>query len=1188
MSDSEAARPGGIFDRLGQLVVRAPALVIAFWIALAAVLAVTFPPLMEVAGKAGGEALPADAPTMVTSKEMGKAFGDSGKGSQLLVILTDENGLSPADLETYHTLVDRLHQANLSVQDFISTPGLHDVLSSKDNKAWNVPVMFQTDPQDPATIAGYKQVRDIVSQTLAGSTLAANYAGGLVTMSDLTAIGQEDAHLIEIGTAVSVLIILLIIYRNLVTMLVPLATIGISMGTAQGTLSALATIGLDVQTQTIIFMSAVMIGAGTDYAVFLISRYHDYVRQGLASDLAVQRALMSIGKVIAASAATVAVTFIVMVFCRLPVFSTVGPAISVSIVVSFVAAVSLLPAILVLIGRRGWIKPRRDLTHRFWRRTGTRIVRRPRIHLVASLVVLAVLAGSSFLVRFNYDDLKALPSDVTSVAGYEAMSRHFPQNMMTPMMLFIKSPRDLRNPSALADLEMMSHRISQLPDITAIRGLTRPNGEPLQQTKVSYQVGEVGGKLDEAGDAIRDHGSDLDRLVNGSNDLAGALAQVRDQVTQAVGSAGTLVSVLTTMKQLMGGDKTLNDLDRTAKLVGRMRALGDALSANMVDVANTVAWASPLLKALNSSPTCNADPACAASRSQLQALVQAQTSGTLNSITDLARSLQQTKEVQTVSQTIDKLQQNLNQAVSTLRSIDGLQNRLNQMQQGANALAQGSRAVADGVAALVDQTKKMGTGLDEASAFLLDLKHDAERPSMAGFNVPPQVLAADEFKKAAQIFISSDGHAARYLLQSSLNPFTTQAMDQVNTILSAARSSQPNTELSDATISLAGIPTGLADTREYYNSDINFIVLATIVIVFLILVMLLRAIIAPLYLIGSVLVSFFAALGLGVIVFQLILGKELHWSLPGLSFILLVAVGADYNMLLISRIRDESPHGVRVGVIRTVGSTGGVITSAGLIFAASMFGLLAATINTMVEAGFIIGAGILIDTFIVRTVTVPALAALIGQANWWPSKLAASSKKQRASRRNKTGGQAQPARARAVPTRKTGSVTRPPSKVRAVPAGDTPRAVRRRPAKDVPLRKLDFPITSNGKDAFVDLGEHALPLFGSVVLRAKTATSNGHHPVIGGSDDDRIQHSLPLFGPIDLPALMTNGNGHGNGNGNGHGNGITNGNGHGVTNGNGHTNGNGVTNGNGHTNGNGNGKQPVDTGSALPDRSTIT
>jgi RND superfamily putative drug exporter len=81
---------------------------------------------------------------------------------------------------------------------------------------------------------------------------------------------------------------------------------------------------------------------------------------------------------------------------------------------------------------------------------------------------------------------------------------------------------------------------------------------------------------------------------------------------------------------------------------------------------------------------------------------------------------------------------------------------------------------------------------------------------------------------------------------------------------------------------------------------------------------------------------------------------------------------------------------VRVGVIRTVGTTGGVITSAGLIFAASMFGLMTASIYTMAEAGFILGMGILIDTFIVRTITVPALAAMIGQRNWWPSHLGKS------------------------------------------------------------------------------------------------------------------------------------------------------------------------------------------------------
>ena len=293
------------------------------------------------------------------------------------------------------------------------------------------------------------------------------------------------------------------------------------------------------------------------------------------------------------------------------------------------------------------------------------------------------------------------------------------------------------------------------------------------------------------------------------------------------------------------------------------------------------------------------------------------------------------------------------------------------------------------------------------------------------------------------------------LYKAHCNPFTTAAMDQVNAIINAARSAQPNTELSDASISLAGIPTGLRDTRDYYNNDILFIVFATIVIVFLILVVLLRAIVAPLYLIGSVLISFLSALGIGVIVFQLILGQDLHWSLPGLSFILLVAVGADYNMLLISRIRDESPHGVRVGVIRTVGSTGGVITSAGLIFAASMFGLLGASISTMVEAGFILGIGIVLDTFLVRTITVPALAALIGQANWWPSRLGSreTGRKAGGNEHRNAGLPARMLRLKDVYRRKT----------------DTRRSAHRRHQPRLPLRN------GHGIDELV--GDHALPLF---------------------------------------------------------------------------------------------------------------
>jgi RND superfamily putative drug exporter len=257
---------------------------------------------------------------------------------------------------------------------------------------------------------------------------------------------------------------------------------------------------------------------------------------------------------------------------------------------------------------------------------------------------------------------------------------------------------------------------------------------------------------------------------------------------------------------------------------------------------------------------------------------------------------------------------------------------------------------------------------------------------MAGMYIPPKVLTSDDFNNAAKMFMSPDGHSVRYLVETKFDPFSTAAMDQVASVLNTSRGAQPNTSLSDASISLVGTAPMYSAMRGYYNDDLRLIIIMTLLIVFVILVALLRAIVAPLYLIASVVISFLSALGVGVVFFQLVLHQAISWNVQATAFIVLVAVGADYNLLLITRIREESGSGIRTGIIRAVRSTGGVITSAGIIFAASMFGLLFGSLSTMVQTGFIVGVGLLIDTFVVRTVTVPALAAMIGRANWWPTK----------------------------------------------------------------------------------------------------------------------------------------------------------------------------------------------------------
>ena len=703
--------------------------------------------------------------------------------------------------------------------------------------------------------------------------------------------------------------------------------------------------------------------------------------------------MISIGKVIAASATTVGITFLLISFARMGIFKTVGVAAAIGIGVAFLAAVTLLPAILSLAGPRGWVKPRRELTARLWRRSGIRIVRRPKTHLVASLLVLAILASCSAFVSYNYDDRKALGASAPSSAGYNVLDRHFPVNQSIPEYILIQSPRDLRTPQALADLEQMADRVSQLPNIAAISGITRPTGNVPEQFRATYQAGAIGTFLQGGSELINDHTSELNRLSEGAGTLASNLDEVRGQVGRLAASVQDLENSMSSTKDQYSGDALVKQVDITAQLVDHVNSLTNAMGFTYGGAKDFFSWIGPVVMALRGNPVCDLDESCSNTRDTFEQLLSSRDQEDVDAINDLAHQLQQYPDKQALKASADRIRASFTRLTGVLQSMGmdqpgSLKTDLNTLQSGADRFAGGSREVADAVTQLVDQVKQMGAGLSESATFLLSLKHDAAQPAMAGFNIPSQLLHLEEFKKAANVFMSPDGHSVRYLVQTKLNPFSTEAMDQVNSILATAKGSQPNTALSDAKISMAGFTVGLKDTRDYYNHDIRFIIAVTLLVVLLTLMALLRAIVAPLYLVASVVISYLSAVGIGVLFFQFILGQHLHWSVPPLAFVVLVAVGADYNMLLVSRMRDESPRSMRYGIIRTLSSTGGVITAAGVIFAASMAGLLFSSIGTVVQGGVIIGIGILLDTFLVRTITVPALAALIGRANWWPSRAA--------------------------------------------------------------------------------------------------------------------------------------------------------------------------------------------------------
>jgi putative drug exporter of the RND superfamily len=916
------AEARGFFGWIGVFVLRWPWAAIGLWVALAAVLSVTFPPLTEMAAKRPVPILPDDAPVLITTRQISEAFHQSGSENEnvLLVVLTDENGLNPADLATYRTLADDLRPDTRDIvmmQDFIRTPALREAVTSKDHKAWYLPMVLSGGVGTPELHAGFGRVADIVKKSVAGSTLTANLTGPAATGDDLMYIGIRDMHVIETAVALMVLIILFVIYRNPATMMLPLITIGVSLGVAQSIVAGVAELGLGVSSQTITLMSTMMAGAGIDYAVFLISRYHDYLRLGMDSDQAVFKALTSIGKVIAGSAATVSITFLGMIFTHLGAFRNVGPALAISIAVALLAAITFLPALMVLTGRRGWIKPRGDLTTRFWRRSGIRIVRRPVGHLIGSLLVLAALASCATFAHFNYDDSKTLPKSVESSVGYETLARHFPLNATIPEYLVVQSPHDLRKPAAVFDLKRMEQRVSQMPDIAAI------HGAPVPKATTEEKSGSTGS------DSWTDSALGNEKSSKSSDDGADSFPNVANLLF-SIGSTGNAL-----MPAIPGMPAPAAELDDTATFVSTVRALGFAMSVDVADIASTV----------NAAPVTVLDVVAITSHD----------GGALQKINDFAEQLQSVPDAPSIESASHNVRRIVDKASNDLRVLSddapGEQDRPAAPQHDAHTYSDAIKQMVDEIKDLIKQTGHTGGGLTQA-------------------------LTA---------FISPDGHTARYLVQTKLNPFATAAMNQIRSITDTAKGAKKDATLKDASISASGVTAMLRDTRAYYDDDIKLIIVMTILIVFSILVAILRAVVAPLYLIATVVISYLSALGVGVIVFQFILGQDLTWSIPGLTFIVLVAMGADYNLLLISRLREEAPRGLRSGIIRTVSSTGGVITAAGVIFAASMFGMLFASISTLVQAGFIIGTGLLLDTFLVRTITVPAIAALVGNANWWPS-----------------------------------------------------------------------------------------------------------------------------------------------------------------------------------------------------------
>ncbi|CAN5671225.1 hypothetical protein BH10ACT9_BH10ACT9_04990 [soil metagenome] len=634
--------------------------------------------------------------------------------------------------------------------------------------------------------------------------------------------------------------------------------------------------------------------------------------------------------VIVGSGLTIAGATFCLSFTRLPYFQTLGVPLAVGMLVLIVTAMTFGPAVVTVASKFGLLEPKRSMRVRGWRKIGAAVVRWPGPILIAaiaaSLVGLLALPG----YQTSYNDRQYLPDDIGSNLGYAAAERHFSTARLNPEMLMIETERDLRNPADFLVIEKIAKAVFQVEGIGRVQTITRPEGTPIENTSIPYMMSQQGTL------------STLNEKYN------------QDRTADMLKQAEEMQVNIDTTEKMQAITEQMADV--THQMVGQMNGMVVDIGALRDNIAAFDDFFRPLRNYFYWEPHCYDIPICWA----------------LRSIFDTIDGIQiMTDDIQALMPQMERLDALMPQMVALMPAMTETMKSMKTMMQTQQQTQAGMQAQQR-----IMQEK--GTAMGEA---FNAAKNDDS------FYLPQEAMDNPDFQKGLEQFISPNGHAVRFIIAHEGDPMTAEGIAKIDAIKTAAKEAIKGTPLEGATIFLGGTAATFKDMADGTQYDLLIAGIAAICLIFIIMLILTRAVVAAAVIVGTVILSLGASFGISVLLWQHLIGIELHWMVLPMAVIILLAVGADYNLLVVARLKEEIHAGLNTGMIRTMGGSGSVVTAAGMVFAFTMMTMAVSDLTIMGQVGTTIGLGLLFDTLVIRSFMTPSIAVLLGRWFWWPQQV---------------------------------------------------------------------------------------------------------------------------------------------------------------------------------------------------------
>ncbi|MCV7102881.1 MMPL/RND family transporter [Mycobacterium palustre] len=904
--------------------------IILFWLLVALGTTLFTPELGEVAGKHSVPMTPRDAVAFKDMMKIGHKFQEFDTDSSAMVVLEGDDKLGDSAHVFYNKIVEKLKASKhvQFLQDFWSDPLTAAGSQSPDGKAAYVQLFLDGAQGTTPAHRSVAEVRKIVKSVPPPPGVKAYVTGNTVLNTDTLIAAHNSMDLMTAITIGVIFVMLLIIYRSLKNAILALILVRFELYAAEGivaTAGNLDIIGLTPYAVSMVTM--LTIATGTDYFIFLLGRYHEARSRGEDREQAYYSAFNGVLHVILGSGLTIVGACLCLTATKLPYFQTMGIPCAIALVVTMLAGLTLAPALLAVASKFGFFDPRRQVSERGWRKVGTLVTRWPKPIIVVTTFIAVIGFVSLMTYVPTYNDRKFTPPDIAANVAQTAAERHFTTARMNPELLMVEADHDLRDPADMLIIDRIAKSVFHERGIGRVQTITRPLGAPIEHSSLPFVI-----------------------AMNSSNTLQTAKF-MNDSMAAMLEQADEMGRTISVMQHMYGVMKQMTDT--THEMTRDMHTLQADVEQVRQHVADFEDTWRPIRSYFYWEKHCFDIPVCWSLRSIFD---------TLDDIDLMADDIGKTVK------DVDKLDTLMPQMLADLpRTIESMTRMRDYMLATHSAMAGIQRHMQEGA----EGSTMMGNYFDQA-------KNDDS------FYLPPEVFQNPDFKRGLKMFVSPDGKAVRFIVTHQGDPASVDGIRHVQGIKQAVADAIKGTPLESAKVSLAGTGSLYSDMQDGVVIDLTIAGIATLILIFSIMLLITRSLVAALVIVGTVLASLGTACGLSVLLWQDILGIGLQWIVLPLTVIILLAVGSDYNLLLVSRLKEEIPAGLNTGIIRGMGASGRVVTAAGLIFAATMASMIVSDLVVIGQFGTAIGMGLLVDTFIVRAFMTPAIAAVLGRWFWWP------------------------------------------------------------------------------------------------------------------------------------------------------------------------------------------------------------